>query len=170
MDHAARAAQGGFAMVCNGPTRASPRSSRASAPNGRGPAPLPCIGLSRAMVIAETAEEAQAVARRAWRCHAVSFLKLWRRHGAAPINAVMSEDFADAEAAGLAFAGTPAQVRDALRAQVAATGVNYVVSRFAFGDQSCERDAALRHAVRARGHAGAGGGIPRSRLTCRPMT
>ena len=88
------------------------------------------------MVIADTAEEAQAVARRAWRVHAISFLKLWRKHGAGPINAVMSEDFAQAEAAGLAFAGTPAQVRDALRAQVAATGVNYVVSRFAFGDQS----------------------------------
>jgi alkanesulfonate monooxygenase SsuD/methylene tetrahydromethanopterin reductase-like flavin-dependent oxidoreductase (luciferase family) len=34
----------------------------------------------------------------------------------------------------MGFAGTPAQVRDALLAQVAETGANYVVSRFAFGD------------------------------------
>ena len=168
VDHAARAAQGGFATVCNGPTeRIAAIVARFRAEWTR-PAPLPCIGLSRAMVIAETAAEAQAVARRAWRVHAVSFLKLWRKHGAAPVNAVMSEDFADAEAAGLAFAGTPAMVRDALRAQVAATGVNYVVSRFAFGDQDHARDAALRHAVRARGHARAGGGIPRSRLANTP--
>lgn len=138
VEHAARAAQGGFATVCNGPTpRIAEIVARFRAEWTR-PAPLPCIGLSRAMVLAETAAEAQAVARRAWRVHAISFLKLWRQHGAAPLNAVMSEDFADAEAAGLAFAGTPAQVRDALRAQVAATGVNYLVSRFAFGDQSQE--------------------------------
>jgi alkanesulfonate monooxygenase SsuD/methylene tetrahydromethanopterin reductase-like flavin-dependent oxidoreductase (luciferase family) len=138
VDHGARAAQGGFATVCNGPT---PRIAEIVArfrSEWTRPEPLPCIGLSRAMVIAGTAEEAQAIARRAWKVHAVSFLKLWRRHGAAPVNAVMSEDFADAEAAGLAFAGTAAQVRDALRAQVAATGVNSVVSRFAFGDQDHE--------------------------------
>jgi hypothetical protein len=34
----------------------------------------------------------------------------------------------------MGFAGTAAEVRDALLAQAAETGVNYLVSRFAFGD------------------------------------
>lgn len=134
VEHAARAAQHGCATVCNGPTgRIAEIVARFRAEWAR-PGPLPRIGLSRAIVIAETAGAAQAAARRAWRVHAVSFLRLWRQHGAAPINARMSEDFAEAEAAGLAFAGTPAQVRDVLLRQVRETGVNYVVSRFAFGD------------------------------------
>lgn len=138
VEHAARAARHGAATVCNGPTaRIAEIVARFRAEWTR-PEPLPCIGLSRAIVIADSAEEAQAAARRAWRVHAVSFLKLWRQHGAAPVNAVMSEDFAEAEAAGLAFAGTAAQVRDALLRQVRETGVNYLVGRFAFGDLTPE--------------------------------
>jgi hypothetical protein len=34
----------------------------------------------------------------------------------------------------MGFAGTPAQVRDALLRKVEATGVNDLVARFAFGD------------------------------------
>ncbi|MBK1659979.1 LLM class flavin-dependent oxidoreductase [Paracraurococcus ruber] len=135
VEHAARAARLGAATVCNGPVdRVAGIVARFRADWTR-PAPLPPIGLSRALVVAETREEAQAVARRAWRTHAISFLKLWRQHGTTPINARMSEDFAEAEAAGLAFAGTAAEVRDALRRQVRQTGVNYLVARFAFGDQ-----------------------------------
>jgi alkanesulfonate monooxygenase SsuD/methylene tetrahydromethanopterin reductase-like flavin-dependent oxidoreductase (luciferase family) len=145
-EHATRAARQGVATVCNGPTaRVAEIVARYKAEWTR-PGPLPCLGLSRAIVIAETAEEARAVAQRSWKVHAESFLKLWRRHGAAPINIRMSEDFAEAEAAGAAFAGTPAMVRDALLAQVRETGCNYVVSRFAFGDQSfaeMHRSAAL---------------------------
>ncbi|MDO9708831.1 LLM class flavin-dependent oxidoreductase [Paracraurococcus lichenis] len=138
VEHAARAARAAAGTVCNGPTgRIAEIVARYRAEWTR-PEPLPCIGLSRAMVIAGTREEARAAAQRAWRVHAESFLRLWRRHGAQPINVRMSEDFAEAEAAGLAFAGTPAEVRDALRRQVRETGVNYVVGRFAFGDLTPE--------------------------------
>jgi len=135
-EHAARAAQAGYHVVCNAPTARVAEILAQYRADYRRPGPLPCLGLSRAIVIADTVEEARAVAKRAWTVHAQSFLKLWRRHGAAPLNVRMTEDFADAEAAGGAFAGTPAMVRDALRAQVAETGANYVVSRFAFGDLS----------------------------------
>jgi alkanesulfonate monooxygenase SsuD/methylene tetrahydromethanopterin reductase-like flavin-dependent oxidoreductase (luciferase family) len=37
---------------------------------------------------------------------------------------------------GFAVAGTPAQVRDVLAAQVAETGINYFLCRAAFGDLS----------------------------------
>lgn len=135
VEHAARAAAAGAATVCNAPVgRVAEIVARYRA-EWRRPDPMPCLGLSRALVLAESAAEARAVARRAWRVHATNFLRLWRRHGAQPATAQMTEDFDAAEAAGLAFAGTPAMIRDALRAQVAATGVNYLVSRFAFGDQ-----------------------------------
>lgn len=144
LEHAERAAANGAATVGNGPTARVAEIVARYKSCWMKTGPLPPVGLSRAMVIADTAEEAQAIARRAWRTHAVHFLKLWREHGAAPINARMSEDFADAEAAGLAFAGTPASIRDRLIDQVQETGVNYVVARFAFGDQS--HDEMLRSA------------------------
>jgi alkanesulfonate monooxygenase SsuD/methylene tetrahydromethanopterin reductase-like flavin-dependent oxidoreductase (luciferase family) len=88
------------------------------------------------VVIAESGAEAMEAARRGWRRYHESFHLLWRRHGTSPQFARVPEDFADAMAAGMAFAGTVAEVRDALLRQVAATRVNYLVSRFAFGDLS----------------------------------
>jgi alkanesulfonate monooxygenase SsuD/methylene tetrahydromethanopterin reductase-like flavin-dependent oxidoreductase (luciferase family) len=127
-------AQHGVNIVCNAPAAQVARIVARYRAEWRGTRPLPCLGLSRAIVIADTAEEARAVARRGWKRHAESFLKLWRRHGTGPQFARMTEDFADTEAAGMGFAGTAAEVRDALLAQAAETGVNYLVSRFAFGD------------------------------------
>ena len=136
LEHAERAAKLGAATVTNGPVGRIADIVAQYRRSWTRPDPLPPIGLSRAMVLADTAAEARAIASRAWRLHATHFMKLWRDHGAAPINARMSEDFAEAEAAGLAFAGTPAMIRDSLLAQVRETGVNYVVGRFAFGDLS----------------------------------
>src|SRR4051812_7288827 len=69
VEHAARAAQHGCATVCNGPTgRIAEIVARYRAEWTR-PEPLPCIGLSRAIVIADTTEEAQAAARRACKVH-----------------------------------------------------------------------------------------------------
>ncbi len=101
---------------------------------GRPGGVLPRLGLSRAIVIADTPDAALEAARRGWRRYEDSFHRLWRKHGGAPINARVGPDFAETQAAGMGFCGTAAQVRDALLAQVEATGVNYVVSRFAFGD------------------------------------
>jgi len=125
-------------VVCNAP---APRVAEIVAryraeweAAGRPGGTLPRLGLSRAIVVAGTADEAMAAARRGWRRYEDSFHRLWRRHGVAPVNARVGPDFAETQAAGMGFAGTPAEVRDALLAQVEQTGVNYVVSRFAFGD------------------------------------
>jgi alkanesulfonate monooxygenase SsuD/methylene tetrahydromethanopterin reductase-like flavin-dependent oxidoreductase (luciferase family) len=125
-------------IVCNAPAArvaeivARYRAEWAAA--GRPGGALPRLGLSRAVVIAETTAEAMAAAQRGWRRYEDSFHKLWRKHGSGPVNARVGPDFAETQAAGMGFAGTPAEVRDALLKQVEATGVNYLVSRFAFGD------------------------------------
>lgn len=125
-------------VVCNAPAGrvaeivARYRAEWAEA--GRPGGALPCLGLSRAIVVADTTEAAMEAAQRGWRRYEESFHKLWRKHGSGPVNARVGPDFAETQAAGMGFAGTPAGVRDALLAQVAATGANYVVCRFAFGD------------------------------------
>lgn len=135
-------AQHGVNVVCNAP---APRVAeivaryRAEwAALGKAEAALPCLGLSRAIVIAETAAEAQAAAQRGWHRYHDSFHKLWKKHGSGPLFARVTPDFAETQAAGMGFAGTPAEVRDALLAQVAETGINYLVSRFAFGELTHE--------------------------------
>jgi alkanesulfonate monooxygenase SsuD/methylene tetrahydromethanopterin reductase-like flavin-dependent oxidoreductase (luciferase family) len=131
-------ARHGVNVVCNAP---APRVAeiiaryRAEwAASGRAAAALPRLGLSRAVVIAEDGGEARQAAARGWRRYHESFHLLWKRHGTGPQFARVTPDFADAEAAGMGFAGTVAEVRDALLRQVAECGVNYLVSRFAFGD------------------------------------
>lgn len=125
-------------IVCNAPVPrvaeilARYRSEWMAA--GRPAATLPRLGLSRAIVVADTAEEAMAAAQRGWRRYEESFHRLWRRHGTGPLHARVGPDFAETQAAGMGFAGTPTMVRDALLAQLAATGATYLVSRFAFGD------------------------------------
>ena len=127
-------AQHGVSIVCNAP---APRVAEIAAryrAERTASGPEPCIGLSRAIVIADSTGEAMAAAQRGWQRYDNSFNLLWKRHGSAPINARVTPDFADTQAAGMGFAGTVTEVRDALLRQVAETGVNYVVSRFAFGD------------------------------------
>jgi alkanesulfonate monooxygenase SsuD/methylene tetrahydromethanopterin reductase-like flavin-dependent oxidoreductase (luciferase family) len=125
-------------IVCNAPAarvaEIVARYRAEWAAQGRAATALPSLGLSRAVVVAEDAGEAMAAARRGWRRYEESFHLLWRRHGTAPQFARVTPDFAEAQAAGMGFAGTPAEVRDALMRQVEATGANYVVARFAFGD------------------------------------
>ncbi len=131
-------AHNAVSVVCNAPaSRVAEIVARYRAEweaAGRPGGALPRLGLSRAIVIADTADAAREAAQRGWRRYEESFHRLWRRHGSAPVNARVGPDFAETQAAGMGFAGTPAEVRDALLAQVAQTGVNYVVSRFAFGD------------------------------------
>ena len=48
------------------------------------------------------------------------------------------EDFADAVNAGMVIVGTPDQVCEGLKREIAIAGVNYVLTRFAFGDSRHE--------------------------------
>jgi alkanesulfonate monooxygenase SsuD/methylene tetrahydromethanopterin reductase-like flavin-dependent oxidoreductase (luciferase family) len=103
---------------------------------GHPPQALPLMGMARAVVVAETEAEALAIARRAHRRWYHHLMLLWNKHGTKPISATFLDNFDDSQQAGFGIAGTPATVRDWLRAQVAEAGVNYLVCRFAFGDMT----------------------------------
>ena len=101
---------------------------------GRPEADLPLMGINRHIVLADTEEEAQEVARRgypAWRHH---MGLLWHQHGVPfPLEAALPEDWRVLQQNGDAIAGTPNAVRDYIAAEIEATGINYYVCDFAFG-------------------------------------
>ncbi len=99
-------------------------------------APLPKMGLGRHIVIAERSVDALAIARRAYARWFESFTVLWKKHSAKPVSASYPEDFDQLRQMGTGIAGSPAEVRETLRRQLAESGANYMVCRFAFGDLS----------------------------------
>ena len=103
---------------------------------GRADRGLPLTGMARTVVVADSDSEALAIARRAHRRWHQSFMQLWDKHGTKPINAFYPDTFDEAQGMGLAVAGTPATVREALARLIAEAGVNYLVCRFAFGDMA----------------------------------
>ena len=105
---------------------------------GHSPHTMPLMGTSRHMVIADTDAEAVAIARRAYARWWASFMYLWKKHGTQPQFAAFPQDFDTVHKAGLVIAGSPATVRDTLADQVERSGVNYLLTRFAFGDLALE--------------------------------
>jgi alkanesulfonate monooxygenase SsuD/methylene tetrahydromethanopterin reductase-like flavin-dependent oxidoreductase (luciferase family) len=102
---------------------------------GHPPETIPLLGSNRHIVMADTDKEALETARPAYRQWRASFLKLWNRHNMQlpNPNALFPEEFDEAEATGRAVAGSPAKVRDFLARDIADSGVNYLLCRFAFG-------------------------------------
>ena len=98
-----------------------------------GDAPLPLMGLGRFIVVADTDAEALAIARRAYPKWHTSFTHLHRRH-ARQASHPRPPDFDGLAAVGQGVAGSPRTVLAFLREQLAATGSNYCVGQFAFGD------------------------------------
>jgi alkanesulfonate monooxygenase SsuD/methylene tetrahydromethanopterin reductase-like flavin-dependent oxidoreductase (luciferase family) len=103
---------------------------------GHGLEELPLMGTSRHVVIAPTDAEAEAIARRAYRVWHANFMHLFWKHKAQPRFAVYNEDFDAVVRNGLIFAGSPARVRDGILRLQQASGLNYLLCRFAFGDLS----------------------------------
>jgi alkanesulfonate monooxygenase SsuD/methylene tetrahydromethanopterin reductase-like flavin-dependent oxidoreductase (luciferase family) len=94
--------------------------------------PFPRIGLTRTLVIACDRAAAESRGRRAYAAYYASMNKLWNRYGGA--TAHFPADFDTARQGGGIIAGTAAEVRDTLAAQIEQSGVNYGIVRFAFGD------------------------------------
>jgi alkanesulfonate monooxygenase SsuD/methylene tetrahydromethanopterin reductase-like flavin-dependent oxidoreductase (luciferase family) len=136
------AAQNNLNVVINGPTamvRGIVERYRSEwAQGGRDAAQIPFMAMNRHIVIAETDRDAQDIAERAYAIWRASFLSLWQRHGTTPpnISALYGHTFAELQARGQGFAGSPDTVRSALERQIRETGVNYLMCRFAFGDLS----------------------------------
>jgi alkanesulfonate monooxygenase SsuD/methylene tetrahydromethanopterin reductase-like flavin-dependent oxidoreductase (luciferase family) len=101
---------------------------------GRGPAELPLIGMARHMILAASEAEALALGRPAYDTWYRSFMLLWDRFGTKPPNVVLPREFDEFVRAGFALIGRPESVLEALHEQIAASGVNYLLCRFAFGD------------------------------------
>ncbi|HTM95978.1 MAG TPA: LLM class flavin-dependent oxidoreductase [Croceibacterium sp.] len=96
--------------------------------------PEPFIGQARQLIVAPTDAEAEAIAERTWKRFAVSFNWLVTWLGRDPFS--LPPTFAGAAAAGLAFAGSPASVRDFIARSRDEAGANYLALELAFGDIS----------------------------------
>jgi alkanesulfonate monooxygenase SsuD/methylene tetrahydromethanopterin reductase-like flavin-dependent oxidoreductase (luciferase family) len=94
------------------------------------------MGICRFIVVGETDGEAEALAARAYPVWHASFFELFYRYGQKPVQTTWAPSFAEMQASGLAFAGAPATVGKALRAQLELVDANYLVGQFVFGDMS----------------------------------
>ncbi len=63
-------------------------------------------------------------------------MKLWLKHGIPPTYVNYPPEIDGQIADGRAIVGTPAKALELLRGQLAESGANYMVCRFAFGDLS----------------------------------
>lgn len=138
VDSARRAARKGLRVVSLDPvpgTQASFGAFRAEWKEARGREPLPLMGLGRFVVVAGTDAEALALARRAYPEWHKSFTHLHRLHKHAAMHP-RPPDFDSIATIGQGIAGSPRTVAAFLREQIEATGTNYVVGQFAFGDLS----------------------------------
>ena len=139
---AAWPAQNRINIVCGGPiARVREITDRYRAEwvaAGHSLAALPLMGINRFVVVADSDREAMALGRRAWPSFHKSFMKLWKRHGTQPRFARLPEDFDALLEHGGGIAGSPATVRDRVRAMTEAAGANYFISQFSFGDLAHE--------------------------------
>jgi alkanesulfonate monooxygenase SsuD/methylene tetrahydromethanopterin reductase-like flavin-dependent oxidoreductase (luciferase family) len=100
---------------------------------GKHPEALPLLGVSRHVVIADTERAALDLAHSAYAQWRHSLLLLWEEHGATAPHISYPPTGAEAISEGIMFAGTVSTVRDAIRALIPATGITYLLCRFAFG-------------------------------------
>ena len=91
-------------------------------------------------------------------------MPLWHKHNTAPTNVNYPPEIDGQIADGRAIATTPAKALELLRGQLAESGANYLVCRFAFGDLSLSESTRSlelfqRHVMpgAARKRAGRGG-------------
>jgi alkanesulfonate monooxygenase SsuD/methylene tetrahydromethanopterin reductase-like flavin-dependent oxidoreductase (luciferase family) len=93
------------------------------------------MGICRFIVVGETDREAQTLAHRVYPVWHASFFELFRRFGQNPVQ-TWSGDFDVMAADGLAIAGSPQTVVDALAKQLQTVKANYVVGQLVFGDMT----------------------------------
>jgi alkanesulfonate monooxygenase SsuD/methylene tetrahydromethanopterin reductase-like flavin-dependent oxidoreductase (luciferase family) len=91
------------------------------------------LGVSRFVVVSEDGDAALAAARRAYARWHENFTYTSRRHGYVNVH-VRPPDFDAMAAQGRAIAGTPDVVREFVRSELEASGSDYFVGQFAFGD------------------------------------
>jgi alkanesulfonate monooxygenase SsuD/methylene tetrahydromethanopterin reductase-like flavin-dependent oxidoreductase (luciferase family) len=100
-----------------------------------GDRPMRKLGISRFVVVSENADGALVSARRAYASWYKNFTYTARRHGYDILHA-RPADFDSMVAQGKAVAGTPEAVVEFVCSELAASGADYFVGQFAFGDLS----------------------------------
>jgi alkanesulfonate monooxygenase SsuD/methylene tetrahydromethanopterin reductase-like flavin-dependent oxidoreductase (luciferase family) len=134
-DSAGRAAKGGMNFISNAPAAAvRAKIARYIATERPSGCAAPKFGMNRYMVIADTDAEALGVARRAYKVWYASFMKLWWQYNQKPPNVNYPPEIDAPIEIGTAVVGSPDTAVRALKAQLAESGSNYLVCRFAFGD------------------------------------
>ena len=104
---------------------------------GKDDAPL--RGVGRHVVVADTDEQALAIARRAYPRWRRNFFWLFERHGAAPrVAGHYPPTFDELAALQLGVAGSPATVRAFIEAEIEVSAPNYFVPWLAFGDMTLD--------------------------------
>jgi alkanesulfonate monooxygenase SsuD/methylene tetrahydromethanopterin reductase-like flavin-dependent oxidoreductase (luciferase family) len=98
------------------------------------PNAVPFLGLARFVIMAETDEEALAIARRAYPLWHKHFHHLFRLHGTSPAMGDRPPHFDQIKDGGRGIAGSPATVTRMIRSQMEDSGTDYFVAQFAFGD------------------------------------
>ena len=96
----------------------------------------PMLGTNKYLVVADTDEEALAIARRAYRRWYKSFMTLWVKHGRSPVGVAYPPEWDGQAEQGRAICGTPAKVLDQLQAELEISDANYLLCRFALGDMT----------------------------------
>ena len=102
-----------------------------------GERPMPKIGVSRFVVVAEKADDALEAARRAYAMWRRSFYDLYSNFGGAPKHP-RPATFDELMAAGEGIAGTPEDARDFFQRQLDESTATYLIGQFAFGDLSLD--------------------------------
>ncbi len=139
-DSAERAARAEYNWITAQPladVRALTDTYRAAWQREHGAKTLPMMGLLRFITIAETDDEALAIARRAYPKWQHSLTHLPRTYGYATQNP-RPPDFDMIRHGGRGIAGSPATVLAELREQLTVSGANYCVGQFAYGDQTLD--------------------------------
>lgn len=142
LESAERAAKGNFNIACNEPASDSSTyiarywsARRELDPDNT--AGLKA-GVTQFVVVAESDEVALALARRAYLVWHNSFHALFKRHGRVAKISGGEATFDELAARGKGVAGRPETVLAFLRQRLGATGANYCINRFAFGDLTTE--------------------------------
>jgi alkanesulfonate monooxygenase SsuD/methylene tetrahydromethanopterin reductase-like flavin-dependent oxidoreductase (luciferase family) len=137
------AAQNNINIVCNGPSapvRAITDRYRQEwqQANGASGAKLPMMGIGRHLMVGETRKEAFEIGQRAFGVWYRNLMLLWRKHGNPLASYPIPEDFTAAVKAGVVIAGTPDEVCEGIKREIDMSGVNYMLTRFAYGDLTHE--------------------------------
>jgi alkanesulfonate monooxygenase SsuD/methylene tetrahydromethanopterin reductase-like flavin-dependent oxidoreductase (luciferase family) len=96
----------------------------------------PKMGIARFVVVADTDQDARAIAKRAYAVWYRSFNHLYRRHNTSPMLGERPPTFDGIIQLGTGIAGSPPTVARVLVDQISRSGANYLVGQFAFGDLS----------------------------------